>query len=275
MGKKILVTGGGSGLGQSMARKFAELGATVIVCGRTLEKLQGTVDSIQKDFSQKAHAMVCDVRKPDEIEKMLDQIWSTGPLHGLVNNAAGNFLSRFEDLSPNAVDSVLNIVLHGTSYMTLACGKRWIAAGDPGHVLNIVTTYATTGSAYVVPSAMAKAGVLAMTRSLAVEWGPKKIRLNAVAPGPFPTKGAWEKLVPNPQLEKVWMKRIPVGRLGEHEELANLASFLLSDYAAYIQGEVITIDGAESLKGAGQFSFLGDYMGEKDWDAMKAKKPAK
>lgn len=271
-GKKILVTGGGTGLGKSMAHRFVELGADVVICGRRLEVLQNTAEELNKIRQGAVTGLTCDIRDPEQIEKLLEEIWKTGPLTGLLNNAAGNFVSRSEDLSPKAVDAVLNIVLHGTVYMTMACGKRWLANKLPGNILNIVTTYAETGSAFVVPSAIAKAGVAAMTKSLAVEWGGRGIRSNAIAPGPFPTPGAWERLVPNEQVAKMLIKRVPLNRVGEHLELANLATFLLCDFSGYINGDVITIDGGEWLKGAGQFSFLGDFMREQDWAAMKPKK---
>jgi NAD(P)-dependent dehydrogenase (short-subunit alcohol dehydrogenase family) len=190
-------------------------------------------------------------------------------LDGLVNNAAGNFIARTETLSPRAVDAVLGIVLHGTAYLTLGCGRRWLDEGRKATVMSIVTTYAWTGSAYVVPSAMAKAGVLAMTRSLAVEWGGRGVRLNAIAPGPFPTPGAWERLVPKPEMADMIEARNPLGRPGKHIELANLASYLMSDYSAYMNGEVVTIDGGEWLKGAGEFNFIGDMMSDEDWAVMR------
>lgn len=262
--KRILVTGGGTGLGLSMARRFRELGARPVICGRRAEVLGEAAAALGG-----AETHVCDIRDAAAVESMLDAIWQKGPLDGLVNNAAGNFIARTETLSPRAVDSVLGIVLHGTAYVTMGCGRRWLDAGHAGTVLSIVTTYAWTGSAYVVPSAMAKAGVLAMTRSLAVEWGGRGVRLNAIAPGPFPTPGAWERLVPKPELAAMIEKRNPLGRPGAHIELANLASYLMADQSAYVNGEVVTIDGGEWLKGAGEFNFVGDLMGEEDWDAMR------
>ncbi|MEK7820640.1 MAG: SDR family oxidoreductase [Pseudomonadota bacterium] len=269
-GKRILITGGGTGLGKSMAGRFLGLGADVIICGRREEVLQEAVADLEKAAPGRISCRPLDIRDPAAVEAALDALWADGPQDALVNNAAGNILSRTEELSPRAMDAVIGIVLHGAAYMTLACGKRWIREGRAGNVLSIVTTYAWTGSAYVVPSAMAKAGVLAMTRSLAVEWGPKKIRLNAIAPGPFPTEGAWSRLVPRPDLEQAWMNRIPLGRFGRHEELTDLAAYLLCDRSGYITGEVVTIDGGEWLKGAGQFTFA-EALTDEDWAAMKPK----
>jgi NAD(P)-dependent dehydrogenase (short-subunit alcohol dehydrogenase family) len=270
-GKRVLVTGGGTGLGLSMGRRFVGLGAELVICGRRGAVLQSAAERLAQEFGRACEAHVCDIRDPNAVEAMIEGIWSKRPLDLLVNNAAGNFIARSETLSPRGMDAVLGIVLHGTGYATLACGRRWIAEGRGATVLSIVTSYAWTGSAYVVPSAMGKAGVLAMTRSLAVEWGPKGIRLNAIAPGPFPTPGAWERLVPNPELARTFETRNPLGRSGRHEELANLAAFLLSDEAGYINGEVVTIDGGEWLQGAGQFNFLSRLTAA-DWDALRPKK---
>jgi NAD(P)-dependent dehydrogenase (short-subunit alcohol dehydrogenase family) len=270
-GKRILVTGGGTGLGLAMGRRFLELGSELAICGRRPEVLDTAAADLRAATGGSVETHPCDLRDPAQVEAMVDAIWKTGPLDALVNNAAGNFVARSETLSPRALDAILGIVLHGTGYATLACGRRWIAEGRAATVLSIVTTYAWTGSAYVVPSAMAKAGVLAMTRSLAVEWGPKGIRLNAIAPGPFPTPGAWERLVPNPELAREFETRNPLGRAGRHIELANLASFLLADESGYINGEVVTIDGGEWLKGAGQFNFLS-RLTDAEWDALRPRK---
>ncbi len=267
--KRILITGGGTGIGKSMGRRFLELGAWVAICGRRAEVLAETKGEFDADFGGRTAVYPCDIRDPGAVDAMVDAIWTDrGGLDILINNAAGNFVARTETLSPRAVDAVLSVVLHGTAYVTLACGKRWIAEQQPGTVLSILATYAATGSAYVMPSAMGKAGVLAMTRSLAAEWGAKGIRLNAIAPGPFPTQGAWQRLVPNARIETAWRQRIPMGRFGEHEELTDLAAFLVSDRAGFINGESVTIDGGEWLKGAGQFSLLDD-LSEEEWAEMR------
>lgn len=268
--KRVLITGGGTGLGKSMAKRFLELGAKVVICGRRENVLAETA----KELAGIGHPIEthgCDIRDAAAVEAMLDAIWTKGPLDVLLNNAAGNFIARSEGLSPRAVDAVLGIVLHGSAYCTLGCGRRWLAAKHPATVLSIITSYAWTGSGYVVPSAMAKAGVLAMTRSLAVEWGPRGIRLNAIAPGPFPTPGAWSRLLPRPDLANEFETRVPLGRVGRHEELANLAAFLIADESGYINGEAVTIDGGEWLKGAGQFNFLS-RLTDADWEQMKPKK---
>ena len=269
--KRILITGGGTGLGKAMGKRCLELGARLLICGRREAVLEETRAEFDADHPGRTTVLPCDLRDAEAVEAMAEAAFAEGPLDALVNNAAGNFLAKTESLSPRAVDAVLAIVLHGTAYATLACGKRWLAAGQPGNVLSIVTTYAWTGSPFVVPSAMAKAGVLAMTRSLAVEWGRQGIRLNAIAPGPFPTKGAWDRLVPNAELDAAWKNKIPLGRVGEHIELANLAAYLLAEQSGYINGEVVTIDGGEWLKGAGQFSLM-EALSDEDWEAMRARK---
>src|SRR5262245_9441935 len=270
-GKRILITGGGTGLGLSMGKRFLELGASLAICGRREEVLKQAAAELESIAPGQVAWQRCDIRDAAAVEAMLDTMWADGPLDALVNNAAGNFIAKTEELSPRAIDAVLGIVLHGSAYMTVACGRRWLAEKRPASVLSIVTTYAWPGSAYVVPSAMAKAGVLAMTQSLAVEWGGRGVRLNAIAPGPFPTQGAWERLVPRPDLAHRFETNNPLGRPGKHEELANLAAFLLSDGAGYINGEVVTIDGGEWLQGAGQFNFLRE-LSDADWDAVRKKK---
>jgi len=265
-GKNILITGGGTGLGKAMALRFAELGANLILTGRRQEVLEGAAKEIEAKGA-KVFYKPSDVRKYDEVEAVFDAAETAlGPLDVLVNNAAGNFISPTELLSPNAFNSVVGIVLNGSFHATLAAGRRWINQRKGGRVLSIVTTYAWTGSAYVVPSACAKAGVLALTRSLAVEWGKYNIRLNAIAPGPFPTEQAWENLVPE-GFEEKWMNRIPLKRTGRHEELANLAVYLVSDQADYVNGEVVTIDGGEWIGGAGEMNMLTEMTPE-DWMKM-------
>lgn len=270
-GKRILITGGGTGLGKAMGQRLLELGASVVICGRRREVLEETAWAFDERFDRPTQWHVCDIRDAAAVEAMLAETWTEGPLDGLINNAAGNFLARTETLSPRAVDAVLGIVLHGSAYVTLACGKRWLSEARPATVLSIVTTYAWTGSAYVVPSAMAKAGVLALTRSLAVEWGGRGVRLNAIAPGPFPTEGAWSRLLPRADLAHEFETRNPLGRPGRHDELANLAAYLMADQSAYINGEVVTIDGGEWLKGAGQFNFA-ERLTDADWAALRPKR---
>lgn len=268
--KRVLITGGGTGLGKGMAQRFLELGAMVHICGRRQEVLEQTA----AELSPKGpiHAIPCDVRSLDAVEAMIDSIWREAPLDILVNNAAGNFISRTEDLSPRAWESVINIVLMGTLHCTMSCGRRWLKSAHAGTVLSISATYAPVGSAYVVPSAVSKAGVEALTRSLAVEWGNRRIRMNAIAPGPIPTQGAFSRVVPLPQLETLAVDRNPLHRFGTVEELSNLAAFLVSDGSGYINGEVIRMDGGEFLQGAGEFSNLGRVLKEEDWQAIKPRK---
>jgi len=271
-GKKIIVTGGGSGLGKAMTKYFMELGANVAITSRNLEKLQNTAKELEDETGGKCFAVQCDVRHYDQVENMRDEVLKEfGNIDVLLNNAAGNFISPTERLSANAFDTIIDIVLKGSKNCTMALGKHWIDTKQKDKtVLNIVTTYAWTGSAYVVPSATAKAGVLAMTRSLAVEWAKYGIRFNAIAPGPFPTKGAWDRLLPGDLKDKFDLaKKVPLKRVGEHQELANLAAYLVSDFSAYVNGEVITIDGGEWLKGAGQFNLL-EAIPEEMWDQLEA-----
>jgi len=277
-GKTIVVTGGGSGLGKAMTKYFLELGANVAISSRDLEKLKNTATELESETGGKCLAVKCDVRNYNEVENMLAEVLKTfGKVDVLLNNAAGNFISPTERLSANAFDTIIDIVLKGSKNCTLAFGKHWIDnKQENSTILNIVTTYAWTGSAYVVPSATAKAGVLAMTRSLAVEWAKYGIRSNAIAPGPFPTKGAWDRLLPGDLKEKFDLaQKVPLKRVGDHQELANLAAYLVSDFSAYVNGEVITIDGGEWLKGAGQFNLL-EAIPEEMWDMLemmiKAKK---
>ena len=270
-GKRYLITGGGSGLGKSMTRRICELGGSVAICGRREEVLVETADELNAESDDRVKWYQLDIRDAEAVNSVVDAVWEDGEIDGLINNAAGNFLARTETLSHRALDAVLSIVANGTAYMTLACGKKWIANEKPGNVLSIVTTYAWTGSAYVVPSVMGKSAVLGMTRSLAVEWGPKGIRLNAIAPGPFPTEGAWERLVPTKKLADVWEQRNPLGRVGDHEELMNLVAYMLADQSAYINGDVITIDGGEWLAGAGQFNFA-NILSDDEWDEITPKK---
>lgn len=265
--KVILITGGGTGLGRAMGETFLGLGAKLAIAGRREDVLKQAAGEMGTD-GKEVYFKSCDVRDPAQVQELAEAVERHyGKIDVLVNNAAGNFISPTERLSPRAVDAVLNIVLHGTFYATLEVGKRWIEAGHTGTMLNIVTTYASSGSGFVVPSAAAKAGVLALTRSLAVEWARYGIRQVAIAPGPFPTEGAWSRLSPTPELEQKMLDRVPLGRVGNPEELAHLAAFLVSDYASYMNGEVVTIDGGEWLRGAGQFNDLLEVTGEQ-WDRL-------
>jgi NAD(P)-dependent dehydrogenase (short-subunit alcohol dehydrogenase family) len=269
--KRILITGGGTGLGKAMTQRFLELGATVYICGRREEVLQQTASELSAHGP--IQALPCDIRNLEAVEAMIDSIWKAGPLDILVNNAAGNFIARTEELSPRAFESVIGIVLLGTLHVTMACGRRWLNSNHKGTVLSISATYAPVGSAYVVPSAVSKAGVEALTRSLAVEWGNRGIRMNAIAPGPIPTQGAFSRVLPLPQLEPLALDRNPMHRFGTTEELANLAAFLVSDGSGYINGEVIRMDGGEFLQGAGEFSNLGRVLTDEDWESLKPRKP--
>ena len=251
-GQRILVTGGATGLGLAMAGEFARHGGSLVLLGRRQNKL----DEAAAELGGEVQTVSCDIRDPEAVDRALEEIWARGPLDVLVNNAAGNFAAPSESLSHRAVDAVLNTVLHGTAYMTLGCGKRWLAEERKANVLSIITTYAFTGSGWVVPSAMGKAGVLAMTRSLAVEWGGRGIRLNAIAPGPFPTEGASERLTPDPRLVEVMRRQNPLQRFGDPKELGRLALFMIARESEYLNGEVVTLDGGEWLQGAGQFNFL-------------------
>jgi NAD(P)-dependent dehydrogenase (short-subunit alcohol dehydrogenase family) len=275
-GKTIVVTGGGTGLGRAMGTYFLKLGANVVITSRKMDVLLKTAAEMEQEAAAsnkggaKVLAVQCDVRKPEEVDEVLRKTLETfGQVHGLLNNAAGNFISPTERLSANAFSTIIDIVLKGTANCTMAVGKHWIKEKQAGTILNIVTTYAFTGSGYVVPSACAKGGVLAMTRSLAAEWGKYGIRNNAIAPGPFPTKGAWDRLLPGDMAKKFDFKnRVPLKRVGEHQELANLAAFMMSDFSGYINGEVITIDGGEWLQGAGQFNGLEAITPEM-WDMLE------
>ncbi|WGK64393.1 SDR family oxidoreductase [Croceiramulus getboli] len=271
-GKSIVVTGGGSGLGKSMTEYFLKLGAQVAITSRNIDKLKATAQELEEKTRGRVVPLQCDVRHYDQVEQMLQgAVEAFGTVDILLNNAAGNFISPTERLSANAFDTIIDIVLKGTKNCTLAFGKHWIDKEEKNKtVLNIVTTYAWTGSAYVVPSATAKAGVLAMTRSLAVEWAKYGMRFNAIAPGPFPTKGAWDRLLPGDLRDKFDLsKKVPLRRVGDHQELANLAAYLVSDFSAYINGEVVTIDGGEWLEGAGQFNLL-NQIPEAMWDQLEA-----
>lgn len=257
-GQTILITGGGSGLGLSMAKKFASLGADIAICGRTESKLEEAREEIKEaGENTTARYYLADVRNYDRVKKMMREIVSDfGGMTGLVNNAAGNFLSASEDLTPGGFKAVVDIVLHGSFNCTHTFGNYLIDSEKEASILNMVTTYSeSTGSAFVLPSACGKAGVLAMTRSLAYEWANYGIRLNAIAPGPFPTEGAWSRLIPDEEAEEKFLSKIPAGRYGKHDELANLATFLMSDMSPYITGECIVIDGGERLA-AGQFNFI-------------------
>lgn len=276
-GKTIIITGGGTGLGKSVATYLSSLGANIVITSRRQEVIDATAKEIETLTGGKVLAVAGDVRNMEEVENVLNKSVETfGQVDALLNNAAGNFVSPTERLSHRAFESVIGIVLNGTVNFTLATGKYWIKNNIKGNILNITTTYAFTGTAFTVPSACAKAGVLALTRSLAVEWGKKYgIRVNAVSPGPFPTEGAWQRLIPENLKDLIDpTKRVPLNRVGEHQELANLCAYLMSDFAAYINGADITIDGGEWLMGAGTFN---GYLGipEQMWDMLDAMRKPK
>ncbi|MGF6222518.1 SDR family oxidoreductase [Pseudomonas sp. YL-218 TE3947] len=272
-GKKILITGGGTGLGKSIGQRFLELGAELVIAGRRKEVLDATAEEFRDALpTARVSTVQADVRDADSVEAMMEEVWRSGPLDVLMCNAAANFIARTETLSPRAVDAVLDIVLHGSFYCAIAAGKRWIAEGRAGNIISTVSTPTMTGSAFTAPSAAAKAGVLAMTRSLAVEWGPKGIRLNCVAPGLFPTPGAWEQLYPPGSQVEPQEKSVPLRRFGDHRELADLYSYLASEGSAYINGEMIVMDGGRWMQGVGGPSFraMQDWN-EDQWQAMRGK----
>ncbi|MBX7166537.1 MAG: SDR family oxidoreductase [Pirellulales bacterium] len=270
-GKTIAITGGGTGLGRSMGECLLRLGAKLVICGRREEVITQAASEMMRDTGGEVFYQRCDVRDPEQVEALIAAATDKlGTIHGWINNAAGNFICPTERLSYNGFNAVVDIVLKGTANCTLAMGRRWIAEGTPGVFLSIIATYAWTGSGYVVPSAVAKAGVLMLSRSLASEWGKYNIRLNCIAPGPFPTEGAWSRLMPEQVADKFdAATKIPLGRNGEHQELANLASFLLSDYSAYMTGDCVTIDGGEWVRGAGMFNAL-EKVSSNEWDALQA-----
>ena len=269
-GKRILVTGGGTGLGKEMATHYASLGADIVICGRRLNVLEETADEIKSNHDVDVLAQSLDIRSPQDVDDFIDHIFATKPLDGLVNNAAGNFISPTKMLSPRGFDAIANIVFHGTFYVTHSVGRRWIEAGLKGNIISILATWVWTGSPYVVPSAMSKSAINAMTKSLAVEWGPYNIRVNAIAPGPFPTEGAWARLSPKGDLDNdSSYSAIPLGRVGEMSELQNLASFLMADGCDYLTGQTIAIDGAQYITGGGTFSGLSKLK-DSDWEEIKS-----
>jgi len=271
--KRVLITGGGTGIGRALAERFLQLGAaTVYICGRRAEVVEKTAKELSASTGGTCEAFTCDVRYDDDVEKAIEQIWTKGPLDILVNNAAGNFLAKTETLSARAFDAVIGIVLKGTINMTMSCGKRWLADKRPAVVLNIATTYAELGSAYVVPSAVSKAGVLALTRSLAVEWGGRGIRFVAIAPGAIRTEGAFSRLLPTDAMEKALIEHNPLHRIGTLDEISNLAAFLVSEQAGYVNGEMVYMDGGEMLAGSSSFSLLGRKVPDAAWEMLKVRK---
>jgi NAD(P)-dependent dehydrogenase (short-subunit alcohol dehydrogenase family) len=272
-GKRILITGGGTGIGRALAERFLRLGAMVYICGRRKDVIEQTTTELRSSTGGTIEGFGgIDVRELDDVEPLIEKLWASGPLDVLVNNAAGNFLAKTEELSAHAFDAVIGIVLKGTINMTIACGRRWLKEDHRAVVLNIATTYAELGSAYVVPSAVAKAGVLALTRSLAVEWGGRGIRFVAIAPGAIRTEGAFSRLLPVPAMEKALLDHNPLHRLGTLDEISNLAIFLISDQSGYINGEMVYMDGGEMLAGSSSFSLLGRMIPEDTWGMLKQRK---
>ena len=270
-GKKILITGGGTGLGRSIGKRYLELGAHLVICGRRTEVLEATAAEFKAEVAgAKVDTLACDVRDAAQVEAMMEEIWKSGPLDLLLNNAAANFIARTDKLSPRAVDAVLGIVLHGSFYCTIAAGRRWIEGGRSGNVISTVSAPVITGQAFTAASAAAKAGVLAMTRSLAVEWGPKGIRLNCVAPGLFPTEGAWERLYPPGSQVEPQERGVPLRRFGDHRELCDLYAYLAADGSGYITGDLIVMDGGRWMSGAGgpTFRAMQDWTDDQ-WEAMR------
>jgi NAD(P)-dependent dehydrogenase (short-subunit alcohol dehydrogenase family) len=265
--KRILITGGGTGLGKEMATHFAMHGAELYICGRRENVLSETAAEISETYGTKVNYQTLDIRASKDVDDYIEFIFEKGPLDGLVNNAAGNFISPTKDLSHKGFDAIANIVFHGTFYMTHSVGKRWIELGHKGSIVNILTTWIWTGSPYVVPSAMSKSGIHAMTQSLAAEWGKYGIKINGIAPGPFPTKGAWERLNPGNNDDGM-TNTVPLGRVGEMEELQNLATFLIADGCDYLTGQTIGLDGGQYLTGGGTFSQL-DKLSDEDWENMR------
>ena len=267
-GKRILITGGGTGLGKEMANHFAEHGAELYICGRRENVLKETSDEISNKHGTKVHYQTLDIRASKDVDDYVQSIFDEGLLDGLVNNAAGNFISPTKDLSHKGFDAIANIVFHGTFYMTHSVGKRLIEASHKASIINILTTWVWTGSPYVVPSAMSKSGINAMTKSLAAEWGKYGIKVNGIAPGPFPTKGAWERLNPDNNNDDGMMSTVPLGRVGEMIELQNLATFLMADGCDYLTGQTIGLDGAQYLTGGGTFSNL-DKLSDDEWEQIR------